>query len=228
MKTLWLHLRAPFAAFRWMQAGVYRATSPVIPPSAAWGLVLNLASIETREESNKGNYRIRQDAPSLSLAVGDVAATARGTLYQQLHSYPVGTDSGKELKPRTRGAKYHISPVRREVLIGFNCVVGVQGPDEVLDRVPLGLAGELSESRYGLPFAGDNNLLFDSISILGSPPSGVRWYQSLEAIEESGRDSCRLTVSLDRENSSRTITKLFIPVPAEDGPPTEAWVQTPA
>ncbi|HWN68765.1 MAG TPA: CRISPR-associated protein Cas5, partial [Haliangium sp.] len=49
MNTLWLRLRAPFAAYRWLQAGVYRATSPIIPPSAAWGLLLNLAHIETRD-----------------------------------------------------------------------------------------------------------------------------------------------------------------------------------
>ena len=46
--TLWLRVQAPFAAFRWLQAGVHRATSPVIPPSTAWGLLLNLAHVETR------------------------------------------------------------------------------------------------------------------------------------------------------------------------------------
>ena len=49
MRTLWLRVRAPFAAFRWMQAGVYRATSPIVPPSAAWGLCLNLAHIDMRQ-----------------------------------------------------------------------------------------------------------------------------------------------------------------------------------
>ena len=47
-RTLFLLLDAPFAAFRWLQAGVYRGTFPVIPPSAGWGLALNLAGIETR------------------------------------------------------------------------------------------------------------------------------------------------------------------------------------
>ena len=32
MAPFYVDLRAPFAAFRWLQAGVYRATSPVIPP----------------------------------------------------------------------------------------------------------------------------------------------------------------------------------------------------
>src|SRR5690606_31673513 len=70
--TLWLRLRAPFAAFRWMQAGVYRATSPVIPPSAAWGLVLNLAGVETRGEDDGTTTQIRADAPPLCLAIGAV------------------------------------------------------------------------------------------------------------------------------------------------------------
>src|SRR5438132_1289702 len=47
-RTLFLRLDAPFSAFRWLQAGVYRGTFPVMPPSAAWGFALNLAGIETR------------------------------------------------------------------------------------------------------------------------------------------------------------------------------------
>ena len=49
-RTLFLLLDAPFSAFRWMQAGVYRGTFPVMPPSAAWGLALNLAGLETRRQ----------------------------------------------------------------------------------------------------------------------------------------------------------------------------------
>ena len=89
-QTLFLQLDAPFAAFRWLQAGVYRGTSPVIPPSAAWGLALNLAAIETRGGLDEPVTPIRPDAPHLDIAVGIVRSGQRSTLYQQLHSYPVG------------------------------------------------------------------------------------------------------------------------------------------
>src|SRR5688572_22411460 len=97
METLWLHLKAPFAAFRWMQAGVWRATSPVIPPSAAWGLVLNLAGVDTRLPGEGVTTLVRPDAPTLGIAVGAVNFASKSSLYQQLHTYPVG-NSGAELE----------------------------------------------------------------------------------------------------------------------------------
>lgn len=226
--TLWLRLRAPFAAFRWMQAGVYRATSPVIPPSAAWGLVLNLAGVETRGEDDGTTTRIRADAPPLCLAIGAVRAAEVSSVYQQLHGYPVGS-SGKELAARAYGRKYWIAPVRREVLVGFDCVLGVRAAEEgLLDRVVQGLRGELGQPRYGLPFAGDNNLLFDRIDAVESPPP-ARWYAPLGDDEVERRSgSCRLTVAIDRRDSSRTQTRLFAPSPAAEPLPSEAaWVWAP-
>ena len=226
--TLWLRLRAPFAAFRWMQAGVYRATSPVIPPSAAWGLVLNLAGVETRGEDDGTTTQIRADAPPLCLAIGAVHEPEVSSIYQQLHGYPVGSAS-KHLAPGTRGAKYHIAPVRREILVGFDCVLGVQAAEDgLLDQVARGLRGELNGPRYGLPFAGDNNLLFDRIDVVQSPPA-ARWYAPLDERQtERGAGSCRLTVAIDRRDASRTDTRLFVPSSRpEPLPPESAWVWTP-
>lgn len=226
--TLWLRLRAPFAAFRWMQAGVYRATSPVIPPSAAWGLVLNLAGVETRGEDDGTTTQVRADAPPLGLAIGAVQEAEVGSLYQQLHGYPVGS-SFPELEAKARGTKYGILPVRREVLVGFDCVLGVRAAEEgLLERVVLGLRGELPGPRYGLPFAGDNNLLFDRIDVVPEPPA-ARWYAPLsEDGTERRAGSCRLTVAIDRRDASRTETRLYAPgAAAQAMPPEVAWVWVP-
>lgn len=225
MALLWLQLKAPFAAFRWMQAGVWRGTCPVIPPSAAWGLVLNLAGIETRDPAPGVTTLVRDDAPRFELAIASNSSPERSSLYQQLHSYPVG-NSGKELQARTHGHKYWIVPVRREVLVGFNAVLGVRADDELLGRVVEGLAGRLSGRRYGLPFAGDNNLLFDRIDVLPSAPS-VRWYTPVKR-SEGRRESCRLTIGIDREDASRTTSALFAPIAnPESAPPEDAWVFVP-
>jgi CRISPR-associated protein Cas5t len=229
---LWLRLKAPFAAFRWMQAGVWRGTSPVIPPSAAWGLVLNLAGIETRSDESGETTLIRADAPVLELAIADADGATRehsherASLYQQLHTYPVGK-SGKEFQARTYGNKYWIAPVRRELLVGFDMVLGVRGPGGLLERVTRGLRGELGERRYGLPFAGDNNLLFDRIDVLPSPPS-ARWYTPVRRDDGVRAQSCRLTIAIDRDDASRTTSALFAPIaePAE-APPPAAWVFVP-
>ncbi len=224
MTPVWLRLRAPFAAFRWLQAGSYRATSPVIPPSAAWGLVLNLAGVETRAKADTPATRIDPAAPPLKLAVAALGQSSTETLFQQLHSYPVGT-SGKALAAGTHGAKYWIAPVRRELLVGFDCVLGVRSADPgFAERLRRGLAGE--HGRYGLPFAGDNNLLFDRIELLDAPPE-ARWYAPVGEGNGPVAGSCRLTIGIDRGDSSRTTTGLFAPTSPTAHAPTDAWTWVP-
>ena len=228
MTPLWLSLTAPFAAFRWMQAGVWRGTSPVIPFSAAWGLILNLAGIETRASEPGETTLVKRDAPHLGIAIGSLRPddVERSTIYQQLHSYPVG-NSGKELKARVHGQKYWIAPVRRELLVGFQAVLGVRTDRALAQRVVDGLNGRLDGPRYGLPFAGDNNFLFDRIDVLTTPPK-VRWYTPVKREQGARRGSCRLTIAIDRGDASRTSGALFAPEDAEsDEPPDEAWVTVP-
>jgi CRISPR-associated protein Cas5t len=228
MKTLWLRLRAPFAAFRGFQAGVYRATSPVMPPSTAYGLVLNLAGIEMRALTPGPTTLIRDDVPKLRLAIGVVSPAERGSLYQQLHSYPVG-NSGKELAARTHGAKYWIVPVRRELLIGLDVIIGVQSEEDGLfDRIQRGLRGELNEPRYGLPFAGDNNFLFDRIDIVEEPSAVTHWYTRIQPNDPPRKGSCRLTVGINRTDNSKTSSFLYAPSEeASPSPPDTSWTWTP-
>ncbi len=229
MARLFLRVQAPFAAFRWLQAGVYRATSPVIPPSAAWGLVLNLAGLETRAVGQAVTTQVRDDAPPLRLAVGSASERAPeiATLYQQLHAYPVGSSSKARAK-QTHGAKYHIAPVRRELLVGLDAVLGVEtGDASLLRRVRAGLSGELPDRRYGVLFAGDNNLLVDRVTVTDEAPEAW-WYARVEPGTSPRRGSCRLTVGIDREDSSRTTTAVYAPVVARCAePPDEAWTWTP-
>jgi len=206
--TIVLRLDAPFSAWRWLQAGVYRATFPVIPPSAAWGLVLNLAGIETRGPLSEVVTPIRRDAPALEIAVGAQRAGQRSVLYQQLHSYPVGT-CGANLKARTFGNKYWIAPAKREVLVGLVALVGARGAPDIIDRVGEGLAGRLPASRYGLPFAGDNQFLFSSIAIVAMDEV-ARWYEPVNGTDRA-RETTRLTTNIDRDDASRTEAPLFAP-----------------
>ncbi|MBM3223469.1 MAG: type I-MYXAN CRISPR-associated protein Cas5/Cmx5/DevS [Candidatus Tectomicrobia bacterium] len=227
---MWLRVRAPFAAFRWFQAGVYRATTPVMPPSAAYGLLLNLAAIEMRDHTagDATTTLIRPDLPVLRLALGVITPAERGVLYQQLHTYPVG-DSGAEFKPRTHGAKYWITPAKREILIDLDCVIGAQAEDSSLfDRVRQGLRGNLDTLRYGLPFAGDNNFLIDRIDELSIPPDTSMWYARMQPDDPPRKGSCRLTVGIDRADNSKTTSLLYAPTDTTSSePPVLAWTWTP-
>jgi CRISPR-associated protein Cas5t len=224
MNTFWLRIRAPFAAFRGFQAGVYRSSSPVMPPSTAYGLVLNLAGIEMRGASDKGITLIRRESPRLRIAIGMIRAAERNSLYQQLHGYRVGTDERtKIMAALTKGAKYQIVPVRREILVNYEGVIGVQTSDESLcGRVERGLLGKLEDPRYGLPFAGDNNFLFDRIELAKEQPIDILWYARFEADEKPRKGACRLTVGIDRADNSRTTSLIYAPT-SEFSEATWTW-----
>jgi CRISPR-associated protein Cas5t len=222
----WLRVRAPFAAFRWLQAGVYRASSPTMPPSAAWGLVLNLAGIETRSEVPAPVTLRRSDAPRCDIAVGERRTPELASIYQQLHGYPVG-ESGKARAAQAHGSKYWIAPARREVLVEVDLIIGIRNESVPLaSRIRAGLRGELP--RYGLPFLGDNNFLVDRVEVLESPSEAFWYCRVPEQASETMRETCRLTVDIDREDGSRTVSGLYRrSSKLRDSPPEEAWTRVP-
>ncbi len=230
MNTFWLKIHAPFAAFRGFQAGVYRSTAPVMPPSTAYGLVLNLAGIEMRDYTNLKTTEILRGLPSLRLAIGVIRQPEKTSIYQQLHSYRVGTDEKtKQFAKLTHGAKSWITPVRRELLVGYEGILGVQAEDDsLLDNIRRGLRGELEIARYGLPFAGDNNLLFDRIDLIAEPPPETYWYTRMNPDDAPRKGSCRLTVGIDRADNSKTTLPLFAPSDFSSVPPETAWTWTPS
>lgn len=227
METTWLRVRAPFASFRRFQAGSYRPSWPIMPPSTAYGLILNLAGIEMRGPLNTVTTKIREGLPELRIALGIIRDPGMATLYQQLHGYPVGDSAGK-LKARTHGAKFLIAPVRRELLVDYDGMIGFQSVDPDLPAVVRRtLSGGFAGGRYGLPFAGDNNFMFDRIEILDEPiPS--RWYERLGEGERLRSGACRLPVGIDRTDNSRTKSAVYVPGRAmETLPPESAWTWTP-
>jgi CRISPR-associated protein Cas5t len=228
METIYLRVRAPFAAFRWFQAGVYRATTLVMPPSSAYGLILNLAAIEMRDDVAGPITLVKTDLPPVRIAIGVVTPAERCSLYQQLHTYPVG-NSGSEFKTRTHGAKYWVAPVRREVVVGLDCIIGVQAhASDLFHRLRKGLKGELEVHRYGLPFVGDNNFLIDRIDEVPAAPQQTEWYVRMQADDSPRKGSCRLTVGINRADNTKTTSFLFAPLGTSTSePPDLAWTWTP-
>ncbi|MDP3273898.1 MAG: CRISPR-associated protein Cas5 [Deltaproteobacteria bacterium] len=231
MEQLRLRLRAPFAAFRPLAAGVFRGSNRTIPHSTAYGLLLNLAGIETRAALDTPVTQKAENLPSFELSVGDVPdvhgeppRVETALLYQQLHGYPVG-ESSKELAAKTHGAKYHIAPVRRELLVGLDVAVAVRGASESLvHAITATLRGECVSGRYGLPFAGDNNLLFDRIEVLDESQS-ICWYTRVLPGEMAREGTVQLTSVIDRGDSARTVAGLFAPIAqGRAAVPDSAWV----
>ncbi len=209
METLWLHVRAPFACFSSLRAGTYRDTMPVMPPSTAYGLILNLAGIEMRGNLKNSITPIRSDLPTIKLAFGRVAGTTSevSVLLQNMHNYPVGT-SGKERKAKAHGTKYWIEPTYREIIVNLDMMLGIQADPKLISRIHQGLNGKDDRPRYGLPFAGDNNFLFDLIECL-EKALPTHWFVPIKSSLDLEPGAISLTIELDRSNPSQTKSLLF-------------------
>ncbi|KYC44219.1 CRISPR-associated protein [Scytonema hofmannii PCC 7110] len=221
----YLRMKAPFASFRPFQSGAYRSTTIVPSPSTVYGLLLNLAGIEQRSDLAAPITLIKENLPEMEIAIGQISQPEMAFLSQQLHQYPVGA-SGAELAQKTHGAKYWIAPVRRAVLANLDLVIGVKAEQWLCDRIVQGLNGELDESRYGLPFAGDNNFLFNEIEPIDNPKM-ARWYCPLQKTSRPERGISRLTVWVNRADNTQTKTAEFAPSAFCLIPPTAAWIRLP-
>lgn len=217
-----LYIQAPFAAFRTFTAGWYRPTAAFLTPSAAYGLALNLAGIETRRDDGLSAMTVTQfGLPPARIALGAAPENPQGrfpsvqTLFQQLHNYPVGS-SGKERKDDAKGNKYNITPVRREFLANLRayvCLDFFENPEvESAIRHALDERSPTYGPRYGLPFLGDNAFMLDKVNIHHEPVK-AHWYRPLGKDTEAGivPHTTRLTTWIDRQDMSKTKSALYAP-----------------
>jgi len=222
---LYLYLQAPFAAFRTFTAGSFRPTAGFITPSAAYGLLLNVAGIEMRSNEGKEVMTlIKRGLPCFKLALGALKLPREQTIYQQLHNYPIGT-TGKEHAPRTKGSKYNVVPARRAFLCDVRAYICIDADPAFEAAVADGLAG-CGRRDYGLPFLGDNSFLIDRLEVVAQP-SRVRWFELIGAADDDGfRDGItRLTITIDRKDIPGTRSSLFAPSrQATTEVPEAAWV----
>lgn len=215
---LWIQLSAPFGAFRTFTAGWYRPTARFLTHSAAYGILLNLAGIESRlwehEDGHRGKVPAsltRPGLPRARIALGIPEGhdpPSVHTIFQQLHNYPVGAQSGIS-QEWARGRKNNITPVRRELLRDISAVIVIEGDHYFLSAIEQGIRGAGQVERYGLPFVGDNNFLPDRLEV--TDPISARWYHRVEIKGKIGGDTTRLTIRVDRTGMTETVSDLFSP-----------------
>ncbi|HEW79300.1 MAG TPA: type I-MYXAN CRISPR-associated protein Cas5/Cmx5/DevS [Phycisphaerales bacterium] len=221
-----LRLDAPFGVFRTFTAGSFRPTASFITPSAAYGLLLNIAGVEMRHDD--GNFvatLVQTELPAVEIALAArTKLPGQQSIFQQLHNYPIGS-SGKGHKEAARGNKYNISPARRSFLSDIHAYIAMRGNGELEKLITDGLSGKRLR-QYGLPFLGDNNFLIDRLEVVREPESAL-WFEMInEAGEEGMRENVtRLTITIDRANMVNTRSALFAPQ-AESAQtiPEKAWV----
>jgi CRISPR-associated protein Cas5t len=234
-RPIWLAIEAPFAACRPMIAGWHRPTAGFLTHSAAYGLILNVAGIESRLGEHEAGHpgtvpatATRAGLPTFQLALG-LPGTADlpgvGSVFQQLHVYSVGKDNAGIRPEFAQGRKNNITPVRREFLIDLRAVAAIRADDDLVEAIRRGLRGERSDRRYGLPFLGDNNFLPDRVEEVEA--TAARWF-SLVGVDHHGgpqAGTTRLTTYIDRLSPVGTRSALFAPAgPATAEPPDSALV----
>lgn len=226
-----LYLRAPYAAFREFSAGYYRKTAPFIPPSAAYGLLLNLAGIDSRRPTPFGTTEMREDLPDLWIALGAVRLPRVQSLLQQIHNWPVARPRDEQVA-LVRGTKANIQPVRRELLADVEAYICARGEPalEAAIRDGLRLGSHRPPTggrRYGLPFLGDNNFLIDVLREVAEPGPAHWWVHWPGASRSEGHPAALMTVWVHRTDSAQTVRVPLAPLPeAQREIPPEAWVLT--
>lgn len=233
---MYLRIKAPFAAFRPMSAGWFRPTATMVTPSAAYGLLLNFAAIDSRVKETDPEHDgktpaslTRTGLPLAEIALGipeDANTPLQQTVLQQLHNYPVGA-SGMP-KEMMKGNKNNITPVTREFLSELDFVLGVKTDEDFCQRIEDGIQGKHNHERYGLPFLGDNSFLIDLVKTMTTPPP-THWYEQMtnERVKQKRiNDAARLTTFIDRAGYSGTKSAMFMPmIEPVDLPSESAWVE---
>lgn len=222
---LCLYLQAPFGTFRTFTTGSFRPTSGFITPTAAYGLLLNVAGIEMREDMGKEMTTIRVGLPKVSIALGTLKSPRQHSIFQQLHNYPVG-DTGKDHAPNTKGNKYNVAPVRRHVLVDIEAYVCVQGDEEFEFKILEGLHGR-QPRKYGLPFLGDNNFMIDRLQLV-TKLDPAHWFVRIGSEDQgcSHDNVTRLTLFIDRKDFSKTQSALFASIKTPTSEiPNESWCE---
>ena len=226
-----LYVQAPFGVFRLFATGSFRSTADFITPSAAYGLVLNIAGIESRFDDGKSTMTLTSpDLPQVKIALGALCFPEGQSLYQQTHNYPVGKEAGARYAPLAKGNKYNITPVRKEFLSNLHAYICLDGNSELEQEVRGGLAGGFNVARYGLPFLGDNNFMIDVLREEKDRQSAY-WYEKVAENDSKGPRprTTRLTLTIDRQNMAKTTSALFSPSSEKLlAIPESAWVTIPS
>ena len=222
---MYLYIQAPFAACRTFTAGWYRPTATFLTPSAAYGLILNVAGVETRlreeDERHGGKVPASLTRPGLPAVRWRRGALRGGggsepyphvhTVYQQLHNYPVGAfwegagRVGTEIS--TMSLRFAVNSFPN-----YATVVALDGNPDLEDQRPPRLTRRLQ--RRPLRPAVSRRQRFSS-----RPAGGIErrarahWYERVtEASPDGPRPrTTRLTILIDRAELSRTTSALFAP-----------------
>lgn len=237
------HVYGTFGAFRTRgEIGGLKRTLSFMPPSAAYGILLNYAAIEMFTEDGK----LRKGLPSVSLALGTPKLPEKFSILSHWHTkdgqsircsegaeealrkhWSVPVSDGEKLKKSDLIYKWQIRPVWLGFLYEVDCYVMVRCEPFLLDRIKDGLEMKL-ERKGGLPYLGTNFCPIHISELVESVPECL-WFRRVKRDEDVSftSDAGRAElwpIVIDRTNGARSEHGMFRPTGLQNDIPEDAWV----
>jgi CRISPR-associated protein Cas5t len=210
---IFLYFRAPFGAFKPFQSVEMLSTAEFITYSAAYGLLLGLAGIDSR------NPQVKKQYSAARIALGTMCLPRKGRAFQQLHKY-----KDKKEIPRAKGRKPFIDTYWREFLYDrLEGYIGLEHP-ELESLVRQGIEEPATLNYWGLPFMGDNNYFIERLDIVETPRQCQWFHQFTQGDEVSGERLFYLSAWTDYQDSTRSKSSLFCLKQQSPRDARTAWV----
>jgi CRISPR-associated protein Cas5t len=203
---LFIYFKAPFGAFKPFQSVEMLATVEFMTYSAAYGFLLGLAGINSRDPRVKSAYI------NTRIALGTFNLPRKGRVLQQLHK---GKPSGEDTE-RAKGRKPKIDIFWKELLYdGLEGYIGLDNP-ELEPLITQGINNPQSINYWGLPFMGDNNFFVEKLDIVQEVRE-CQWFSLLRAsVSPQNQRLYYLSVWTDYQNSTNSKSLLFRLVPSPE------------
>ena len=200
---LFIYFKAPFGAFKPFQSVEMLATVEFMTYSAAYGFLLGLAGINSRDPLVKSAYI------NTRIALGTFNLPRKGRVLQQLHK---GKASSEDTE-RAKGRKPKIDIFWKELLYDvFEGYIGLDNP-ELEPLITHGINNPQSINYWGLPFMGDNNFFVEKLDIVQEVKE-CQWFSLLKSsTSPQNQRLYYLSVWTDYQNSTNSKSLLFRLVP---------------
>lgn len=208
-----LRVQAPMAVSRPLVTNHQRGTYQVLSPSLIYGLICNIAGIETRiMKEGSVSYTMRDDVPPIDFNIGYTKMPITSTVYE--HTLKLMQNSNELAKlgdARINKCRQSIQPKRTSYLYGIDMYIIVHADEHIIRRIHRYMDGILDpmmntpDMRYGGLFLGSNNCILSSLAVVDTVPEKLYWMvDTTSDTKETHIISSMLPIWIDREFPTKT------------------------
>lgn len=230
-----LYIQAPFGRVGKFTSDNYWPTHEFITPSTAYGFAMRLCNIEIEDNQS---LDFKKNLPKLKLAIGMKEFPVKQVSYH--HKYKacgkklnIGDDgrcikcSKKSFFGKGNKRVQCVSPVKKEFLSNIKLYLLIDGDEVVENTIIKCLNGELESIFNNTPYIGDNNFTIDIIKKVDNIEDCYWWYpiEDFDDFPEIGKKIDQMTITINRKESHKTVSKWFTITDKQKEVPESSWVE---